>query len=251
VELKVDVINDFKQEAELDLDYDQEIAEDADSDRYGDEVEPEEDAAQWQKDIHFVHKKARGIIKMCKRAGVSYTDNEFPVSYESIYPNNLKEDIDETVDVTWMRAKDFTVLKGQIKLWENAIPSDHVNQGKIGDCFLLSSISGVAEQPVAIRAMFYTKKYNSAGVFVVHFFVNGLVKAVLVDDFFPCINFGAPAFAHGRQNEIWINVMEKAWAKLHGSYAAIEGAISKSCAMAHLTVRLESRFPTPRHSRVM
>jgi calpain-15 len=71
-----------------------------------------------------------------------------------------------------------------------------VNQGAIGNCYFLSSISGVANTPVNVRAMFYTKRYNAAGIFCVHFFVNGIKKAVIVDDYFPVYSWGVPAFAH-------------------------------------------------------
>jgi len=83
--------------------------------------------------------------------------------------------------------------------------------------------------------MFYTKRYNAAGIFCVHLFINGVKTAVIVDDYFPVHEWGDPAFAHSKKKELWVNILEKAWAKVHGSYAATEGAMSMSCAVSHLS----------------
>jgi hypothetical protein len=50
--------------------------------------------------------------------------------------------------------------------------------------------------------------------------------AVVVDDWIPCESPGKPAFATSRkQNELWVSILEKAYAKLHGSYEALEGGL--------------------------
>lgn len=49
---------------------------------------------------------------------------------------------------------------------------------------------------------------------------------VIVDDWIPCESPGKPAFATSRKgNELWVSVLEKAYAKLHGSYEALEGGL--------------------------
>ena len=42
-----------------------------------------------------------------------------------------------------------------------------------------------------------------------------------MDDFFPCED-GDPCFSKANGNELWVLMLEKAWAKLHGSYERIE-----------------------------
>ena len=46
---------------------------------------------------------------------------------------------------------------------------------------------------------------------------------IVVDDFIPYNKkFNSPAFAHSKvEGELWICLLEKAWAKVHGSYGMI------------------------------
>ena len=53
---------------------------------------------------------------------------------------------------------------------------------------------------------------------------------MLIDDYIPCID-GRPAFSSANGNELWVIILEKAWAKLHGSYERIVGG------QAHHTLR--------------
>ena len=53
---------------------------------------------------------------------------------------------------------------------------------------------------------------------------------IVLDDFIPVRN-GRPAFSQGHGSEIWVILLEKAWAKIHGSYERIEGG------QAHHTMR--------------
>ncbi|XP_047260771.1 calpain-type cysteine protease DEK1-like, partial [Capsicum annuum] len=58
---------------------------------------------------------------------------------------------------------------------------------------------------------------------------------VVVDDWIPCESPGKPAFSTSRKgNEMWVSLLEKAYAKLHGSYEALEGGLVQE-ALADLT----------------
>jgi len=54
--------------------------------------------------------------------------------------------------------------------------------------------------------------------------------SVCVDDYIPCKHH-EPCFARAHGNELWVLILEKAWAKIHGSYERVEGG------QAHLTLR--------------
>ena len=51
-------------------------------------------------------------------------------------------------------------------------------------------------------------------------------QTIVVDDYFPC-NYYGPAFTRGNDNEIWVLILEKAWAKLFGSYERIEAGLAR------------------------
>jgi calpain-15 len=55
---------------------------------------------------------------------------------------------------------------------------------------------------------------------------------VLVDDYFPCYPDGhpsapGPCFSRTKGHELWVLILEKAWAKLHGSYQNIISGMDK------------------------
>ena len=60
---------------------------------------------------------------------------------------------------------------------------------------------------------------------MVRLFLNGNETMVIVDDHLPVQKSGKPAFATCRDGEIWVSILEKAWAKLHGTYARTEGGL--------------------------
>lgn len=51
------------------------------------------------------------------------------------------------------------------------------------------------------------------------FYINGEMQTVVVDDLFPyCVHKNNWAFARSVDREIWVLLLEKAWAKIYGSY---------------------------------
>ena len=57
--------------------------------------------------------------------------------------------------------------------------------------------------------------------FSVKILYRGKWRAIDIDDYFPFENNG-PAFSQTRSNELWVLILEKAWAKIYGSYKQIE-----------------------------
>lgn len=61
------------------------------------------------------------------------------------------------------------------------------------------------------------------GIFHFRFWVNGYYFEVVVDDRLPYKNKKDPATARFEGNEYWPSLIEKAYAKMHGTYGAISG----------------------------
>jgi len=79
-----------------------------------------------------------------------------------------------------------------------------------------------------VEKIFLIKKANDVGIYAVQLYVNGIKETVVVDDRFP-YDLQRERWAFSRtsnkgesRNEIWVLVLEKAWAKVYGSYHRIE-----------------------------
>ena len=98
------------------------------------------------------------------------------------------------------------------------------------DHYFLSVLAVLAEKPERIKRLFISEQTNIQGVFGVMLTKNGARKEVIVDDFIPCLN-QAPVFGRSDGKDVWVMLIEKAWAKVHGSYDRIIGG---NC---HMTLR--------------
>mmetsp|Transcript_25556 Transcript_25556/g.22588 ORF Transcript_25556/g.22588 Transcript_25556/m.22588 type:complete len:148 (+) Transcript_25556:1478-1921(+) len=55
-------------------------------------------------------------------------------------------------------------------------------------------------------------------------------KEIVIDDLFPCSkSTRTPVFTRGHDNELWVLILEKAWAKIYGSYDKIEAGLTREC----------------------
>ena len=71
--------------------------------------------------------------------------------------------------------------------------------------------------------LFLTKRVNDAGCYAMRLWVDGQMREVVVDDQFPYDPYKEQwAFSRTSENEIWVLLLEKAWAKVYGSYQRIE-----------------------------
>ena len=55
---------------------------------------------------------------------------------------------------------------------------------------------------------------------------NGLKHRVTMDTYFPVDKHNRPCFSRANGSELWVLILEKAFAKLHGSYERIIGGLS-------------------------
>jgi len=92
----------------------------------------------------------------------------------------------------------------------------------------MSAIAIMAEWPKRVMDAFIIDTANEQGVYGLVLYKNGIKQVIIIDDYIAC-NCGEPAFAEAHGNELWVMLMEKAWAKMHGSYLAIRsGWISEA-----------------------
>jgi len=112
-----------------------------------------------------------------------------------------------------------------LNMVECVSPND-LRQGGLGDCWLVSAFAALAEFPGHVLDMIKPRTLAMDGRYVVSLFDYGKEKVVPVevDDRLPKGAYGEPAFIKfTKDDEIWPCIVEKAVAKMAGSYEHIDG----------------------------
>jgi hypothetical protein len=189
------------------------------------------------KQMDYVNYSVKGIGRYYKKQKTpidgNFIDDVFPPNNNSVYGirsgrytdpieerrKRSYEDLPFTEeDIVWLRAKD--IFPGAYTLFANDIDVDDVTQGYIGNCYFMSSLSAMAENPQLICQLFKEFKVaKNSNYYEVGVNINGKWKIVIVDDYFPChAKTNKPIFAKSRDAEIWVLILEKVWAKVNGGY---------------------------------
>lgn len=178
------------------------------------------------KEFPFYSKRLKDIdYKAIIEAKKPWRDPYFRADASSILdPTMMRSDrLKNWETFTWKRPAE--AFKGSAFTIYNEISPSDIKQGDCGDCYFLSSISSLAEFPQRVKDIFITNEVNEAGCYAVRLYINGEPEIVVVDDYFPwCNHKDNWAFSRSSQDqEIWVLILEKAWAKVYGSYQRIEG----------------------------
>ena len=155
----------------------------------------------------------------------AFTDNKFPPNVNSLLDTEEKNGGLDSKTVScfeklvWRRTT--SIWPGYQRLFpKDGLKSGMINQGRLADCYFLSLVDALIKV-LPIEDLFLIKEVNKAGIYAIKLFVDGQWQEVIVDDYLPCSkDTGLPIFACSREPEecIWICLLEKAWAKLHGTY---------------------------------
>lgn len=111
----------------------------------------------------------------------------------------------------------------------NYSPKDIVQGNLVGDCYFLSAIASIATNKDRILRLFSSFQININGIYMSKLMFKGIIHEVVIDDYFPTYidKEGKQQFLgcrpHPSTHQIYPMVLEKCWAKLWGSYEAIDG----------------------------
>jgi calpain-15 len=169
----------------------------------------------------------------------SYIDPDFAPCVGSLFRQGAdgtiaQGDIEASQRISWRRPKDFFKADEDFDVFVGGIEPNDIRQGQLGDCWFLCALSALAEFPKLVEALFdipnerapSTKNgavvsCTESGVYRLRFCKNGQWTNVTIDDFFPCIPGGGPVYSRSHGNELWVLLLEKAYAKLHKCYSAL------------------------------
>ncbi|GFP92459.1 calpain-type cysteine protease dek1 [Phtheirospermum japonicum] len=163
-----------------------------------------------QEEINLRMRSVELAVKeaLLARGEPHFTDQEFPPSDRSLFLDPDNPPLKLQVVSQWMR------------------PDEIVQEKQLSSSPCLFSGTANPSDVSRISEVIITPDYNEEGIYTVRFCIQGEWVPVVVDDWIPCESPGKPAFATSKKgNELWVSILEKAYAKLHGSYEALEGGL--------------------------
>jgi hypothetical protein len=144
-------------------------------------------------------------------------------------------------------------------LLQSGVSYQDINQGNLGDCYLLAALAGTAYRtPSTIQNMFTD---NGDGTLTVRFFRNGVANYVTVDRYLPTTASGSFYYANRDRgllynntgNELWVALAERAYAQINesgwigqdntNSYNGVDGGTLS--AISHITGLSNTGYISP------
>lgn len=169
--------------------------------------------------------KYKTALAQIEETGKLFVDPEFNHDAQSLYGHS--EDFNRRNQMNAFSWNRSDVYFGDNPSVYETLSTGDIIQGQLGDCYYLAAISSIAEHPERLKRLFLTKTNEKNGLFAVALCVNGVWEEVILDDYAPCNSDGTLAFNTSKEKELWVVLLEKAWAKVHGGYLNIEAGLTR------------------------
>ncbi|XP_032453773.1 calpain-A isoform X8 [Nasonia vitripennis] len=154
----------------------------------------------------------------CLSQGKLFEDPEFPAIDSSIFYSKRPDRY-----IEWRRPME---IADNPQLFVEGYSRFDVQQGELGDCWLLAAVANLTLHPnlfFQIVPEDQSFEENYAGIFHFRFWQYGRWVDVVIDDRLPTYQGRLLYLRSAEDNEFWSALLEKAYAKLHGSYEALKG----------------------------
>ena len=141
--------------------------------------------------------------------GKKFTDRDFLPTTAALFKRDTKlsagelncSAVTKRTAVEWRRPSEF--MTGPYNIFEAGIEPGDIQQGQLGDCWLLCAIAALTEFPQLVMDLFESQEVSEHGVYRIRLCKNGWWQSVRLDDFFPCIPGAGPIYSRCNGNELW------------------------------------------------
>ncbi|PZC80743.1 hypothetical protein B5X24_HaOG213967 [Helicoverpa armigera] len=159
------------------------------------------------------------VLAQCASTGEPYVDSTFPATSRSLY---YVGGLEAGAAARWLRPHQIHVDADPRMPWvvfRDPRPSD-ISQGVLGNCWLLSALAVLAERSSLVRGV-VVRGEPSVGAYQLRLCKDGRWLTVTVDDLLPANKKGHLVYSQAKRKQLWVPLIEKAVAKLHGCYEAL------------------------------
>ncbi|KAJ7990438.1 hypothetical protein DPEC_G00300320 [Dallia pectoralis] len=170
--------------------------------------------------IKFRNQDYAALRDACLKSRSLFSDPTFAPDQSSI---GMPPDPDPKKDIKWLRPKEINATALFV---EDTMSTTDICQGQLGDCWFLAALSCLTMHSNLVDRVVppnQNLEVPYAGIFHFTFWQYGEWVEVVVDDRLP-VRGGRLLFSYScTRNEFWSALVEKAYAKLIGSYGSLKG----------------------------
>ncbi|XP_056101636.1 calpain-1 catalytic subunit-like [Rhinichthys klamathensis goyatoka] len=178
--------------------------------------------------LKFMDQDYNSLQDVCLKTRQRFVDEFFPPDPRSIGEGLLEPEVMARVE--WIRPTKLYSDKAEFIV--DTVSRFDYAQGNIGNCWFLASVGALTFQNKLLQKVFpdgQSFSHNYTGLFHFRFWRFGKWYDVVIDDKLPTINRKLIFVKSKTYNEFWPALLEKAYAKVCGSYADMHyGRVSEA-----------------------
>ena len=146
-------------------------------------------------------------------------------------------------ELEWERAD--VIFQNNYSVCDDGIYPVDIVQKTLGDCYLIATICAISERQDRVKRLLITQNKSPSGIYCVALCIHGTWEYVIMDDYFSIDPLGGyrPAFSCSKDNQMWVMLLLKAWAKVYGGFLNVCGGTTLET-LAELTGAPTAHFDT-------